>query len=88
VGACITIIGASVTGVVMWWKRKPQGAWGLPKSSKLKRRPPVWVSATILSLGVLMPTTGVSLIAVLALERLWALRPLKVVQQPELEKAA
>ena len=28
--ACLLILLASVSGLVMWWKRRPQGHFGVP----------------------------------------------------------
>lgn len=64
---CLGLIGISVTGVIMWWKRKPSGSLGAPSSPKnfklLKG-----VAFLILILGIVFPLVGVSLLTVLLLD--------------------
>lgn len=55
---CLGLIFASISGAVMWWIRRPKGKLGTPKISK----PMV---LTIIVLGVLMPTVGLSLLLIL-----------------------
>ncbi|AIE60347.1 PepSY-associated TM helix domain-containing protein [Bacillus methanolicus] len=64
---CLGLIGISVTGVVMWWKRKPSGTLGapsLPKNFKLIKS----AAVLILILGIVFPLVGASLLVVLALD--------------------
>lgn len=64
---CLTIVGLTTTGVVMWWQRRPRGRLGAPA---MPRSFPVWKGAlaVMLVIGVLFPLVGLSLIAVLALD--------------------
>lgn len=58
---CLTIITMSLSGVVMWWKRRPVGALGAPLYPREFRMP-----RAILVIGaavcVLMPLTGIGVV--------------------------
>ncbi len=60
---------ASLSAVVMWWRRRPQGVLGAPLPAGPLRFS-TGLLAIILILGVLLPLLGASLIAVLLAERL------------------
>ncbi|KPA92606.1 putative iron-regulated membrane protein [Pseudomonas asplenii] len=66
---CLMILLGSVSGLVMWWKRRPQGSLGVPP---LRHDLPRWKSAMLvmLALAVLFPLVGASLIVVWLLDRL------------------
>jgi uncharacterized iron-regulated membrane protein len=65
---CLGVVWSAVSGLVMWWKRRPHGKAGLP------RRPPdarlqrglVTIAAT---LGTLFPLVGVSMVGVVVVDR-------------------
>ncbi|MGF9964884.1 PepSY-associated TM helix domain-containing protein [Bacillus rhizoplanae] len=64
---CLVLLGISVTGCMMWWKRKPSGTLGapsLPKNFKLMKG----VVVLILILGILFPLVGISLLVALVLD--------------------
>ncbi len=54
--ACLVLAALPVTGVWMWWKRRPVGKTGFP------RRPdtpvPWWLIGVIVLLGILLPVVG------------------------------
>lgn len=59
---CIGLIAGTVTGLVMWLVRRPQGRLGAPKpvaASKAR-----WYVAGGCVLGVLMPSFGISLVLI------------------------
>ena len=71
-GGCIAIWLLSVSGVFMWWKRRPPklskgriGAPDVPPGPRVR----VAVIGIVLPLAILYPLTGLSLIAVLILDR-------------------
>jgi uncharacterized iron-regulated membrane protein len=66
---CLMILLSAVSGVVIWWKRRPQGGLGVPP---LRHDLPKWKTAMVimLALAILFPLVGASLIAVWALDRL------------------
>ncbi|MBB1518513.1 PepSY-associated TM helix domain-containing protein [Aquipseudomonas guryensis] len=72
-GVCLLILLGSLSGLVMWWKRRPQGRFGVPP---LRHDLPLWKGgvAIMLLLGVLFPLVGASLLLIWALEWLWSLR--------------
>lgn len=67
---CLMILLSSVSGLVIWWKRRPQGGLGVPP---LRHDLPTWKAgvAIMLALAIAFPLVGASLIAVWGLDRLW-----------------
>ncbi|TWT29684.1 PepSY-associated TM helix domain-containing protein [Blastopirellula retiformator] len=66
----IALFLLSVTGVWMWWKRRPKGRTGFP------RRPatgamPAWGWLVILVAAILLPVAGISMLAVALIDLLW-----------------
>lgn len=72
--ACLGVLTSIVTGVIMWWKRRPTGSAGLPgrTSDSLRAAPPrpatVAIAVIALALAVLYPAFGASLVLVLVAE--------------------
>lgn len=68
---CIAVWVLGVSGLVMWWKRRPgrKGLGAPPSPPGLRVR--AAVLGIVLPLAILYPLTGLSLVAMLALERLW-----------------
>jgi uncharacterized iron-regulated membrane protein len=65
---CLGIVSISVTGFIMWWKRRPAGKLGapsLPKDKKTTRT----VFFIMLVMGMIMPLVGISFIVVFLLDR-------------------
>ncbi|MDD0977377.1 PepSY-associated TM helix domain-containing protein [Pseudomonas fontis] len=71
---CLMILLGAVSGLVMWWKRRPQGGLGVPP---LRHDLPRWKGATaiMLVLGVAFPLVGVSMLVVWLLDSVFARRP-------------
>ncbi|WP_207483012.1 PepSY-associated TM helix domain-containing protein [Arenibaculum pallidiluteum] len=67
--ACLAIIVLSASGAVMWWKRRPRGSLGVPPApaDRAKLRGVVAILAVG---GIVFPLAGLSLVAMLALDRL------------------
>lgn len=76
---CLSVIFLSVSGIVMWWMRRPKGAARL--FAPVSEPGPLWKTGAIVMLAValLFPLSGAVLIAVLALDLLVIrhVRPLK-----------
>ncbi len=68
---CSAILFLSLSGLVMWWKRRPSGALRLAPPP-MPENVPMWKGAMLLMLVVSMafPLTGLTLMAVLALDTL------------------
>jgi uncharacterized iron-regulated membrane protein len=66
---CILILAMSVTGVVMWWIRRPRGRTGFPQKPALK--PAKWLILLICVLGVMMPAAGISMLLILVGDGIW-----------------
>ncbi|NBF10595.1 PepSY-associated TM helix domain-containing protein [Pseudomonas sp. Fl4BN1] len=66
---CLMILLSAVSGIVMWWKRRPQGRLGVPP---LRHDLPKWKTAMLIMalLALVFPLVGASLIAVWLLDRL------------------
>jgi uncharacterized iron-regulated membrane protein len=71
-GGCIAIWLLSISGIIMWWKRRPPklskrriGAPEVPPGPRVRAA----VLGIVLPLAILYPLTGLSLIAVLILDR-------------------
>ncbi|MBY8827058.1 PepSY-associated TM helix domain-containing protein [Hephaestia mangrovi] len=65
----LLLAALSVSGVVMWWRRRPTGSLGAPVPLRRPRFGGVLIAA-IVALGLYLPMFGVTLIAVLLVERL------------------
>jgi uncharacterized iron-regulated membrane protein len=59
----------TVTGVCMWWTRRPVGKLGLPRKPNVPV--PAWMIGVMLALGALLPLAGATMLVALACE--WAL---------------
>ena len=69
---CLAVIALSMSGVVMWWLRRPARGWRLaaPPRPNLVRVPVVtWVTALIL--GVMFPLAGLTIVGIAILD--WVL---------------
>lgn len=64
---CLMILLGSISGLVMWWKRRPQGRLGVPP---LRHDLPRWKTAmaVMFVLAVAFPLVGVSLVVVYLLD--------------------
>ncbi|BCA61564.1 hypothetical protein HMP09_0798 [Sphingomonas sp. HMP9] len=65
---CIAIVLLVISGVVMWWKRRPKGRLAAPA-----RVPPTRIKGAVAILtaaGVLFPILGVSVIVIFLIDRL------------------
>jgi uncharacterized iron-regulated membrane protein len=67
--AALLLVTLAASGTVLWWRRRPIGLIGAPIPLSRPRFGPVLIGVVVL-LGILLPLFGVSLIAVLAIERL------------------
>ncbi|MBA2875690.1 PepSY-associated TM helix domain-containing protein [Thermaerobacillus caldiproteolyticus] len=67
--ACLGLILIAVSSFVMWRKRKPQGKLGAPAKAQDKK---VMRAVTVMMfvMGCIMPLVGISIIAVLLLDKL------------------
>ncbi|MBB3235563.1 PepSY-associated TM helix domain-containing protein [Phyllobacterium endophyticum] len=66
---CLAIILASVSAVIMWWKRRPSGRLGVPP---MPQQQSVFACLTliILAFGIVFPLTGFAILAMLVLDQL------------------
>jgi uncharacterized iron-regulated membrane protein len=66
---CLVVILMSVTGYIMWWKRRPKGRIGSPPPLKIQRFLK-GLAILMFMFAILFPLVGISLIIVFALEYL------------------
>ena len=66
---CLLILLSAISGLVIWWKRRPQGRLGVPP---LRHDLPLWKGGVTImfGLGLLFPRVGASLLLMLVLDRL------------------
>ncbi len=70
--AALGVMALSLTGMVMWWKRRPEGRLGVPPMPA-NRHIAAGVIVLILALCLFLPMAGVTLMAALVLDQLWQL---------------
>lgn len=63
----LALIAVSLLGAAMWWKRRPRGQLAPPP--RVEHRAGVGLWALVIALAILLPLFGLSLLAVLALDR-------------------
>ena len=70
-GFCLGVIFLCVSGPLMWWKRRPRGSGtdGAPRGRMPLQATPA-LAVGIIALGVFLPLFGLSLLVILALDRL------------------
>jgi uncharacterized iron-regulated membrane protein len=72
-GGCIAVWILAISGLIMWWIRRPRGRlgpdWGAPVAPPGPRARAA-VLGIVLPIAVLFPLTGLSLLAALLLDRL------------------
>lgn len=81
--ACMVLIAMPFTGLWMWWKRRPKGQSGFPRSQSLGVVP-TWVWIAIAVLAVLLPVFGISIVVIIAGD--WLLRTLSRRVQSDTER--
>lgn len=66
---CLSMIFLPVSGLVMWWKRRPEGAFRLAAPPAPKGQAVWWgAAALIVALGVAFPLAGVAIAVVIVLD--------------------
>jgi uncharacterized iron-regulated membrane protein len=68
---CVAIIFMCLSGITMWWRRRPRGSerLGAPRGRMPLRATPLLV-AGLVALGLFLPLFGITLLAVLLLDQL------------------
>ena len=65
----VGLVLLSVSAIIMWWRRRDQGVLGAPKSAP-RPATSAGLIAVVVLLGIYLPMFGLSLIAVLLLDKL------------------
>ncbi len=60
---CLAILLLCASGIIMWWKRRPAGSFGVPPAPKDPQR---WTVAIVIAilLGIAFPLVGFSMLAI------------------------
>lgn len=77
---CIGIVALVVSGLMLWWRRRPAQGFGAPARQPVRRR---WIPLIVLVAGVLYPLAGASLVVVMIIDHLigrWRARAARPVQ--------
>jgi uncharacterized iron-regulated membrane protein len=77
--ACLVLMALPVTGLWMWWKRRPKGRTGLPRRPDV--RVPWPLVGLIVLLGVLLPVVGASMVLILLGE--WVVGRVRRLRSPD-----
>jgi len=73
--AALAAIFSVVSGIVMWWQRRPRGRLAAPSLERAHvRRVPVWIWALAAGLSLALPVFGCSLLLFASLEAVRLLR--------------
>ncbi|TWT00534.1 PepSY domain-containing protein [Planomicrobium sp. CPCC 101079] len=59
---CLSVIFVAVSGIYLWWKRKPQKGMGAPAAPALVQKKPFLL--LMIGLGILFPLVGLSILFV------------------------
>lgn len=65
--ACVAMVGLCLSGAVMWWKRRPSGAIGVPQVPHDWRIPRTMLLMAVAA-GVYFPLVGLSMLVLAAVE--------------------
>ncbi len=65
---CLVLMTLPVTGIWMWWERRPRGRLGLPR--RVVARRPRWLVFTITATSLLLPALGLSVVVLLVGDQL------------------
>lgn len=63
---CLVLVGATIAGLTLWWQRRPPGSFGAPQLRAGDRLPKT-MRAMLVTLAVLFPLVGATMLPVLAL---------------------
>ncbi|TCP61003.1 PepSY-associated TM helix domain-containing protein [Baia soyae] len=64
---CLGLVGITIAGMVMWWKRRPKGKFGAPSrvpNQKMLKS----IAVIVVLLGIFLPLAGISILFVLLLD--------------------
>lgn len=70
---CLGLVVMSVAAAVMWWKRRPPGALGVPPVPA-DARLPRGILGVAVAIGIVFPLVGATLLVALALDFAWPRR--------------
>ena len=69
----LAAVGLSVTGLLMWWRRRPAGAFAAPPRYDSQAIPRGWLIGVVL-LAVCLPLLAASLVVIILIDRIVASR--------------
>ncbi|QGJ70182.1 Hypothetical protein PBC10988_18760 [Planctomycetales bacterium 10988] len=59
--ACLVIVLSCITGIIMWWRTRPQGGLKLPQRTDAEILP-WWLIITLILLSIFLPVVGLSIL--------------------------
>jgi uncharacterized iron-regulated membrane protein len=68
--AALGVVALSVTGGVMWWRRRPKGRIGVPPMPS-DRTLAAGVIGLVIALGLFLPMAGLTLLVAIGLDKTW-----------------
>lgn len=68
----LAVIGLSVSGTIVWWKRRPKGRLGIPPLPQ-DAGIPRGLTALVIGCGLLLPLLGLSLLLLWLMDTMWTL---------------
>ncbi len=60
---CLVLVGSTLAGLTLWWKRRPKGQLGAPELHHGERLPGA-IKALLIALAILFPLVGASMLMV------------------------
>lgn len=67
--ACVVLAALPVTGLWMWWKRRPTGKSGFPR--RREHRLPLWLTGAVILCCLFFPLAGISVVLALLVDLVW-----------------
>lgn len=64
--ACLILIAMSVTGIWLWWRRRPPGSFGAPREAP-ELKTPGWIVGITILLAIFLPTVGLTFLLLFAI---------------------
>ncbi|QDT55766.1 PepSY-associated TM helix [Caulifigura coniformis] len=71
--SCLALVSSTVTGVWMWWRKRPGGSFSIPRRPVGRRVRSACIAFMVLS-GIVLPLAGISFLLMASLDWVWQRR--------------
>ncbi len=71
--ATMVLVAMPITGVWMWWERRPKGKTGFPRATSY-RKVPISIWGAVIGLLLFLPAAAISVLVILVVDQFWTLR--------------